>query len=149
MTPVEAMHGIEGERFAALTNLASNLKTFLRIAAQQTEVETLSRSMAEDEALISRVYQRALALAQAATEQDHEAEGDAAMAAYLWLLTQHRPALAQTLATGLRQPGPFFWARKLAADMRTPGEVNGTRGAADGTGARDLNEDVAASERKP
>src|SRR5438128_12411753 len=60
MTPGEAMNTIEGPRFAALTNLASNLKTFLRIAAQQPEVEALSRAMTNELAVIAEVLQRAL-----------------------------------------------------------------------------------------
>ena len=72
MTPGEAMNTIEERRFAALTNLASNLKTFLRIAAQQAEVEALSRAMANDPAVISEVLHRALALSAMPADGDRE-----------------------------------------------------------------------------
>jgi hypothetical protein len=68
MTPAEAMNAIEGRRFAALTNLASNLKTFLRIAAQQPEVEALSRALTDEPAVASEVLPRALALATVCAE---------------------------------------------------------------------------------
>ena len=62
MTPSEAINTIEGHRYSALTNLASNLKTFLRIAAQQPEVEALARAMTNDPAAIAEIYRRALTL---------------------------------------------------------------------------------------
>ena len=103
MTPAEAMNTIEGRRFAALTNLASNLKTFLRIADQQPEVEALSRAMANEPTIISEVLQRALALSAIPAEDTCESEGDAALATYLWLLGSHRPDLAQAAAGGLHE----------------------------------------------
>ena len=54
MTAAEAMHGIETDRFAALTNLASNIKTFLRITAAQPEVQTLSRTLQTDPDVASK-----------------------------------------------------------------------------------------------
>ena len=69
MTPAEAMNTIEGRRFAALTNLASNLKTFLRIAAQQPEVEALCSAMTNEPAVISEVLQRATALSAVRGEE--------------------------------------------------------------------------------
>jgi hypothetical protein len=142
MTPAEAMNTIEGRRFAALTNLASNLKTFLRIAAQQPEVEALSRSMTSESAVIAEVLQRALALAAVRADGEHESEGDAALATYLWLLNNHRPDLAQTAAGGLRQGRQFFWAKKLANELRL------ADGNAKGNG-REATEDAETLHRKP
>lgn len=118
MTPAEAMNTIEERRFAALTNLASNPKTFLRIAAQQPEVEALSRAMTHEPAVISEVLQRALALSAVRAESERESEGDAAPATYLWLLSNHRRNLAQTVAGSFREWREFFWATNLADDLR-------------------------------
>ena len=149
MTPPEAMELIEGHRFAALTNLASNLKNFLRIAAQQSEVEALSRAMANDPAVISEVLHRALALSAVPADEDREHEADAALATYLWLLSDHRPEWAQTAAGSLPGRGHFFWARKLAGDLpRANGTATGKgkRGEAETTPA--ATEDIEASRRK-
>jgi hypothetical protein len=69
------MNTIEGHWFAALTNLASSLKTFRRIAAQQPEVEALCRALTNEPAAISAVLPRALALAAIRPETEREAEG--------------------------------------------------------------------------
>jgi hypothetical protein len=148
MTPGEAMNRIEEHRFAALTNLASNLKTFLRIAAQQPEVEALAWAMTNEPAVIAEVLQRALALSTVRAEGDCESEGDAALATYLWLLSNHRRDLAQTAAGSLRQRRQFFWARKLADDLCL------ADGSAKGNGREATEErigevDVAAVHQKP
>jgi hypothetical protein len=142
MTPGEAMNTIEERCFAALTNLASNLKTFLRIAAQQPAVEALSCTMTNAPAVIDAVLQRALALAAARAEGERESEGDAALATYLWLLSNHRRDLAQTAAGSLRERGQFFWARKLADELRL------AVGSANGNG-QEATEDVEALQRNP
>jgi hypothetical protein len=144
-----AGNAIEGHRFAALTNLASNLKGFLCMAAEQPEVEALSRALANDPALISEVFQRARTLLAIPADEEREAEGDAALATYLWFLNCHRPDLAQTAADGFRERGPFFWARKLADDLRTTnGSANGNGAGADGETAAGAAEDRAAVQRK-
>src|SRR5205085_2556331 len=94
-----------------------SLKTFLRIAAEQPEVETLSLAMANEAAVISEVFRRALALSALAIEGERETEGDAAMATFLWLLGKHRRDLASTAAETLRDRRQFFWARKLANEV--------------------------------
>src|SRR5262249_2835511 len=131
-----------GRRFAALTNLASNLKTFLRIAAQQPEVEALSRAMTSEPAVLAEVLQRALALAAVRAGGEHETEGDAALATYLWLLNNHRRDLAQTAAGSLREWRQFFWAKKLANELPLADE------SAKGNG-REATEDAETLHRKP
>lgn len=41
MTVTEAMQAIDSDRIAGHTNLASNVKAFLRIAADQPEIHAL------------------------------------------------------------------------------------------------------------
>jgi hypothetical protein len=150
MTPNEAMNAIEGRRFAALTNLASNLKTFLRIAAQQPEVEVVSRALAQEPAVITEVWQRALALAAVPPEAGEESEGDAALATYLWLLSNHRPDLAQTAASRLGEARPFFWATKLAGSLRAAnGSANSNGGEATEERAGVATKEGEALNRKP
>ena len=133
MTAAEAMQVIEGQRFAALTNLASNGKTFLRIAAQQPEVEALSQAMVNDPAVIAEVFHRATALSSTPDNEEQEHEGDSALAVYLWLLKNHRQQLAQAAAASLKERGHFFWARKLADDLgAAQGSANGNQSGADG-----------------
>ena len=148
MNPDEAMNTIETRRFAALTNLASNLKTFLRITAQQPEVEAISRAMTNEPAVISEVLQRALAISAVRAEGERESEGDAALATYLWLLSNHRRDLAQTAAGNLREWRQFFWARKLADDLRLAdgsAKGNGREATEERTGV--ATEDVEALHR--
>ena len=46
--------------------------------------------------------------------------------AYLWLWSNHRRDLAQTVAGSLREWRQFFWARKVADDLRrADGNANG------------------------
>src|ERR1051326_4218044 len=118
MTPNEAMAAVEAPRFAALTNLASNLKPFLRIAAQQPEVEALARALSADPAL---------ALAAARSDSERETAGDAALAIYLWLLTDHRRALAEMVAASVGDWRPLFWTRKVALELQKLGGVEGNR----------------------
>ncbi len=126
MTPTEAMNAIESRRFAALTNLASNLKTFLRIAGQQPEVEALSRAMATDPPVITDVLQRAQKLSAVGADAEHESEADSALATYLWLLSSRRPDLMHTAVSSLRNWGCFFWARRVADHVCVPaGSANG------------------------
>lgn len=149
MSPAEAMNIIEGQRFAALTNLASNLKTFLRIAAQQSEVEALSRALTQEPAVLAEVLQRALALAAARAEGERESEGDAALATYLWLLSNHRRDLAETAASSVRAWRQFFWARRVAEDLHLAdgsANSNGRDAAAERSG--EATEDVEALHRK-
>jgi hypothetical protein len=147
MTPAEAMSSIETNRFAALTNLASNLKTFLRNAAAQPKVQTLSGTLQRDPDVASQVLQRALELSAAPFGADREHAADAALAVYLWLLSDRRNEFAQLAAAILAKQEHFFWARKVAhglpptngmanadgkaAKVHTPGEA-----AEDGRAAR-------------
>jgi uncharacterized protein YigA (DUF484 family) len=108
MNAAEAMNGIESERLAALTNLASNLKTFLRIAAAQPEVQFLARMLESDPALASQVLQRALGLSAAPLDADREHAADAALAVYLWLLSNQPKEFAQLAAAILGEQEHLF-----------------------------------------
>src|ERR1043165_992305 len=143
MTPTEAMNAIEGRRFAALTNLASNLKTFVRIAPEQPEGEALSRAMTSEPTVVAEVLQRA-------AEDERESEGDAALATYLWLLSNHRRDFAQMVAGSPREWRPFFWTRKLADHLHLPERgTNGNGREATTEITSNATEDIEALHRKP
>jgi hypothetical protein len=147
MTAAEAMQAIEGDRFAALTNLASNLKTFLRIAAAQPEVEALSRALANNPAVASQVLHRALALLTVAADADCEHGADAALATYLWVLSDQPQEVAQVAAGVLREQRHFFWARKVAQRAPTAnGPTNGDGTAAKGQATGEVTEETRASQ---
>jgi hypothetical protein len=113
-------------------------------------VEALSRATANDPGVVSQVLQRALALAALTADGDREHEADAALATYLSLLSDHRRELALMAAGSLPEPGPFFWARKLAGDLRAAdGSANGNGGGGEGETTREATEDFKVSKRKP
>ncbi|MCI0459535.1 MAG: hypothetical protein L0Z62_21510 [Gemmataceae bacterium] len=116
MSPAEAMEQIESPRFSALVNLASNLRTFLRIVADQPEVQALALAMLTPEG-IAAVVGRFTALVAQPGEEGYEHPGDAALAAYLWLLGQRDPEQAERAAVALAGAGRCWWARKVAESV--------------------------------
>jgi hypothetical protein len=144
MNATEAMRGIETDRFAALTNLASNLKTFLRIAAAQPEVQVLSSTLESNPEVSSKVLQRALGLSAATLDTNREHAADTALAVYLWLLSGRPHEFAQLAAAILSGQEHFFWARKVA---HASPPTNGM-GKPDGKAAKVPAPGEAAEERR-
>ncbi len=122
MTVTDAMQAIDSDRISALTNLASNVKTFLRIAAGQPEIHALLGILANNPAAASQVSAHALELTAAPADPDREHPADAALAVYLWLLGNHAPEFGALATAILREDGRFFWARRLAEQCRAPAE---------------------------
>jgi hypothetical protein len=144
MTVGEAMQQVESDRFSALTNLASNVKTFLRIAAAQPETDALLRILANTTLAVSQISGRALELSAASADPDHEHPADAALAVYLWLLGNHPHESGPVAAAILKEPGRFFWARKLAEPRQAPlreahGNGAGAASATNGAAAADAH----------
>ena len=72
------------------------------------------------------------------------------MATYLWLLSNHRRDLAQTAAGSLHEWRQFFWAGKLADDLRlAEGSTNGNGREALAKRTEEATEAVEALPRKP
>jgi hypothetical protein len=113
MTPAEAMEKIESPRFSALVNLASNLKTFLRIVADQPEIQALAEAMKSPEG-IEKVAGRLATLAAQPGDEGQEDPADAALAAYLWLLSQRDQEQTERAAEAFAGLGACWWARKVA-----------------------------------
>lgn len=116
MSYEEATRRIESLEFSALANLASNLKTFLAIVADQSAVQALLSSGPD----VAAVARRARELATLPAEDGLEHPADTAVAVYLWLLASLAPREARDLATGIRQAAHFWWARSVAAALLDP-----------------------------
>jgi hypothetical protein len=111
------MRTIEGQRFSALTNLASDFRTFLRILIEQPEVRALSSATQSDQVTIA-VFERLLTLAGSPTEAGYEHPADAAMAAYLWLLSTKDRDYSEIAAETVLGCGQCWWSRKMAEQVR-------------------------------
>jgi hypothetical protein len=131
----ELFSGIESRRFAALVNVASNLKTFLRALDAQPEVQNLAAAMASSE-VQSAVLARVTELAGKDFDQAYENPWDSALAAYVWLLNTADPQMAAAAATQVRTCSRCWWASKVA-QKALPATLPPTNGAPDGpnTGA--------------
>jgi hypothetical protein len=126
MNVAEAMARIEGHDFATMVNLASDLRTFLRILGSQPEVVALGGAMSSEQTT-REVFTRAIELAKAPTDDAYEHPADAALAAYLWLLGSRDQKISETLAEAVLACKQCWWARKVAerirAAVRSPSEA--------------------------
>jgi hypothetical protein len=93
----EVMEKIEGQDFSTMVNLASDFRTFLRILEPQPEVVALGGAMSSEQTTRA-VFRRATELAEAPTDDAYEHPADAALAAYLWLLSTRDQKLSETVA---------------------------------------------------
>jgi hypothetical protein len=141
MTTAEAMQKIEGARFSAITNLASDFKTFLRILADQPEVKSLAEAGAHED--VSRqVFERILELAGAPVDGEYEHPADTALAAYRWLLSSEDSHLSASAAEKVLGCKQCWWSSRMAEHVlgvmsRTgSAAANGNGGAEDPVPAR-------------
>jgi hypothetical protein len=111
------MEKIEGHSFAAIVNLASDLRTFLRILASQPEVHALAAAMRSDDVTLE-VFRRVTDLARSPSEEPYEHPADAAMAAYLWLLDRRERELSEIAAEMVLGCERCWWSKKLAEQLR-------------------------------
>jgi hypothetical protein len=114
MTLQAHLERIEGHPFAAVVNLASDLRTFLRIVEDQPDVQALDAAMSQSPEVAKQLLQRALELVSSPADEGYEHPADAALAAYLHLLQREAPLLAGTAARAVLAGGAFWWARKVA-----------------------------------
>jgi hypothetical protein len=129
IAPEELFQGIESDRFAALVNVASNLKTFLRALDAQPEVRQPAAAMGSAE-VRSSVLGRVIELTERATDPNYEHPGDSALAAYLWLLGKIAPELASVAVAKVEECPRCWWAKKVAAAIKpAQSDGNGVRSA--------------------
>jgi len=112
-SPEELFSAIESHRFAALVNVASNLKTFLRALDAQPDIRQLAAAMASLE-VRSAVLARLIELAGKDFDQACENPWDSALAAYLWLLSTADPQMGALAAARIRGCPRCWWAKKVA-----------------------------------
>jgi hypothetical protein len=118
MNATEAMERIEGHPFSGIVNLASDFRTFLRILGSQPEVKVLAEGM-KAERVTADVLRRLLELAATPVEEGFEHPADAALAAYLWLLSNGNSEDAQTAAEAILGCKQCWWSRKMAEHVRS------------------------------
>jgi hypothetical protein len=116
----ELFEAIESQEFAAVVNLASDLRTFLRILSSEKAVEALAARMGEPGAGAS-VSQRITFLTHDTGNEGQEHPWDPALATYLWLLGKTDPALAKAAAEKIAGTPRCWWAAKLAQSILSPG----------------------------
>src|SRR5262245_3446382 len=109
MNAAEAMDRIEGHTFSAMVNLASDLRTFLRILASQPEVQALAAGVESDRVMLD-VFTRVVELAASPAEEGCEHPADSALAAYLWLLSAKDPEYSDIVAEAILGCGRCWWA---------------------------------------
>jgi len=107
---------VESQDFSALVNLASDLKTVVRILAAQPPVQALAEEMS-DAKVRAALSERALTLAQHPGEGDLEHRWDAAIAAYLWLLAGKDSEQATLVAAKILAAPRCWWAKKMAEKL--------------------------------
>jgi hypothetical protein len=127
MTKAEAMHKIESDGFSAVVNLASSLKTFLRIVADQPEIQSLSREMNSSK-VTAEVFRRTMDLVMSPAEAEFEHPADAAIAAYIWLISNQDQKYAEIAAETVLDCPQFWWARKVADEIRSASRFHSNAG---------------------
>ena len=143
MTVTEAMHWIEQPEFCALVNVASSLKVFLRILTSQDSVKTLLEAM-DQSGVPELVLSRILQLTEIQPEEGFEHPADAALATYLWILSEKKPQIAALAAESVLRCERCWWARKLAEQCTgksTPDNGNARQG-------RQVTEQLASKQPK-
>lgn len=117
MTALDAVFAVlEGSRFAAEVNVASNLKIFLRALVSQPAVQELATAMSV-RGVCEQVCERVEELARQEILAEYEHPSDAAMAAYLWLLSTRDEELAARAASRVTVCPNCWWAAKVAENI--------------------------------
>jgi hypothetical protein len=132
------MTEIESAEFAARVNVASDGRTFVRALCAEPAVSALAdRIRGDDGPSVTDILSRRVArLAGQATDVRYEHPGDAALAAYLWLIALAFPDAARAAAAGVLERPNLWWARKVAED------VFFSRGAQQGAGLEPVRIDI-------
>jgi hypothetical protein len=109
---------VEGPAFASIINLASDFATLLRILVEQPEIRELASAMKASAGITAEVANRTLELASLPLEDEYEHPADAAMAAYLWLLSNRDQVYTELAAEAVSVCAQCWWAKKMAEHVR-------------------------------
>ena len=122
MTPAEAMEIIEGRDFSAEVNIASTLKTFLRVMTGHVAVKRLQDGLAHLDG-VDVLLDRLFGLLEQKSEEGKESPNDSAIAAYLWPINGKDSERAESAASAILDCDHCWWAKKVAQTI-----VNGKGG---------------------
>lgn len=113
MTLDEALRDIESLEFAARVNIASDLRTFLRVAGDQESVRTVLSGITSEENQ-QRVLLETLRLSRLQVDLRYENPWDSALAVLLWVLSLKALPLARVAAEAAVQAPQCWWALRVA-----------------------------------
>ena len=117
MTDVQkALWELENSDFIFSLNLASDLRTFLRIAIQQETVNDLLGCPHESR-ICELLLQRLISLTNRRSDPRYENPADTSIAILLWLLSKGDKELAKIGAGAIFESYNCWWARKIADEI--------------------------------
>ena len=105
---------IESLEFSTRLNVVSGFAQFLRAIGAQPEVRVLREATSGSDG--SELLHRVSILASTPHDSAFEHPHDVALAAYLWLISEVSPAVAE-LAAEIVLSHPTWWARKVAEKL--------------------------------
>jgi len=110
---------IESHATSAEVNVASDLRTALKIAQSLPSVGTLERLLARSDVAES-VLQRVLDVTDLSPDIRYEHPLDAALMIYSWLLRNRAPDLALVATSALSRVPNLWWTGQIAAAIANP-----------------------------
>jgi len=120
LSPLDrAMHYIESREFAVRVNVASDYSTFLEALWSNPVTAALAALAAQPEHQ-DRILRRIQDLAALEPDSRYENPHDAAMAAYLLVLSTRSPVTARIAAFAVEEAPRTWWAKRLAQSMLSP-----------------------------
>lgn len=126
MTFDEGLRDIESLEFAARVNIASDLRTFLRVAGNQESVTTVLSELASPQKQ-QRVFSEALRLSRLQVDLRYENPWDSALAVFVWVLSLRALQLARVAAEAAVQAPQCWWASRIAHDVLRGSLVRSTQ----------------------
>lgn len=113
MNTKQAISNIESHELVVRLNIASDLKTFLKLAQQEEAVLWLGKQLDIYEnrlEILARIYE----LSRYKIDLRYENQWDTALAVFLWLLSNKDPIIAKIGAEVASQIPQCWWAAKLS-----------------------------------
>lgn len=119
MTFQEAMREIESHEFAARLNLASDFRTFLKIARDQKPTQALVGLLFEKQRQKVWLYHQELVyrifeLSQQKVDPRYENPWDTAFAVYIWAINLIDWDLSKLVAERISRIANCWWAQKIS-----------------------------------
>jgi len=116
---------IEAAKTAALVNVVSGWRSFVRALVQLDAVRELATEARSNETVASHVLMRLVGLSQLKVDPRYENPNDVAMAAYLQVLSLTAPELYASAIDAVLSAQNCWWATQLAQAGRSQHEATG------------------------